>query len=51
MIKIYERYKDDLWYPILTKIGGYNRIVEMQGKEVNAHNDSLPKINYPRGCI
>ena len=30
--------EDDLWYPILIPMGGYCRIVEMQGKEVNAWN-------------
>jgi hypothetical protein len=51
MLKIQERYKDHLYYPILVKIDGYTLIVEMQGKDVNAYNDSLPKLKYPKGCI
>lgn len=51
MLIIQERYKDHLWYPILVKIGGYCLIVEMQGKDVNAYNDALPKYNYPYGCV
>ena len=29
-------YEDHLWYPILVTEGGQSRIVEMQGKEMNA---------------
>lgn len=36
-VKIIPRYVDHLWYPILmVPFSGANRIVEMQGKEVNA---------------
>jgi hypothetical protein len=39
--RIIPRYVDHLWYPILCRgLGsGHCRIVEMQGKEVNAWND------------
>jgi hypothetical protein len=56
--KIIPRYVDHLWYPILVKMGGYHRIVEMQGKSVNAWNDRVRKQwkqdtkNHPRGwCV
>ena len=57
MLKIIPRYEDHLWYPILVKIpgSGYNRIVEMQGREVNAWNDRVNEEytrdtkNHPRG--
>lgn len=35
--------EDNLWYPILVKIGGYHRIVEMQGKAVNEWNERVRK--------
>jgi hypothetical protein len=40
-VKPIPRYVDHLWYPILVRVRGSNhsRIVEMQGKEVNAWND------------
>lgn len=43
MIEVIPRYADNLWYPILVKIqgAGYHKIVEMQGKEVNAWNDMV----------
>jgi hypothetical protein len=44
------RYIDHLWYPILVKMAGYHRIVEMQGREVNAWNDmveeQLMRVKY-----
>lgn len=42
-----QKYEDHLWYPILVKIqgAGYHRIVEMQGKAVNAHNDMVGRQN------
>jgi hypothetical protein len=40
-IRLIPRYVDHLWYPILIPMGGYCRIVEMQGKEVNAWNDMV----------
>ena len=55
MIKVIPRYVDHLWYPILVKMGGGHRIVEMQGREVNAWNDVVQQQwyedtkNYPRG--
>lgn len=35
------RYIDHLWYPILVKIGGGYKIVEMQGRKVNEWNDNV----------
>lgn len=35
------RLVDHLWYPILVKVGGGHRIVEMQGKKVNEWNDMV----------
>lgn len=57
MIKVTERYEDLLWYPILVKFPGcgYHRIIEMQGREVNAWNDMVMDQwrkdveNHPRG--
>jgi hypothetical protein len=40
-IKVVPRYVDHLWYPILVPMGGYNRIVEMQGRQVNEWNDNM----------
>lgn len=36
-----QRYEDNLWYPILVKIGGNHKIVEMQGRDVNRWNDMV----------
>ena len=41
MIKIIPRYVDHLWYPILVKVGGGHKIVEMQGRKVNEWNDMV----------
>jgi hypothetical protein len=56
--RIIPRYVDHLWYPILVKMGGGHRIVEMQGKSVNAWNDRVEEQynqdtkGHPRGwCI
>lgn len=49
------RLVDHLWYPILVKMGGGHRIVEMQGKKVNEWNDMVRKQweedrkNSPKG--
>ena len=58
MIRIIPRYIDHLWYPILVKMAGYHRIVEMQGRQVNEWNDMVEQQryedtkNHPRGwCI
>ena len=40
-IRVIPRYVDHLWYPILVKITGYNRIIEMQGRAVNEWNDKI----------
>lgn len=54
-IRIIPRYEDHLWYPILVKMAGYYRIVEMQGREVNAWNDMVEEQwrqdtkGHPRG--
>lgn len=57
-IRIIPRYVDHLWYPILVKVGGGHRIVELRGKEVNEWNDMVQRQwqedtkNQPRGwCI
>lgn len=57
-IRIIPRYVDHLWYPILVKMSGGHKIVEMQGCKVNEWNDMVRKQwnedtkNYPRGwCI
>lgn len=55
MIKPTVRYVDHLWYPILVKFGGGHKIVEMQGKQVNAWNDMVRKqyeketAGHPKG--
>ena len=36
-----KRLEDHLWYPILVKVGGGHKIVEMQGKKVNEWNDMV----------
>ena len=52
------RLVDHLWYPILVKMGGGHRIVEMQGHQVNEWNDMVREQweqdtkGHPRGwCI
>ena len=55
-IRIVERFKDNLWYPIVVKTEKGTEIVEMLGKEANDWNDMLAKLNpnkriYPIGCI
>jgi len=40
-VRTIPRYIDHLWYPILVKITGYNRIIEMQGRTVNEWNDKI----------
>ena len=52
------RLVDHLWYPILVKMGGGHRIVEMQGHKVNEWNDMVREQweqdtkGHPRGwCI
>lgn len=52
------RLVDHLWYPILVKMGGGHKIVELQGKEVNAWNDMVREQweqdtkGHPRGwCV
>ena len=54
-VRVVPRYIDHLWYPILVKMGGGNKIVEMQGCEVNRWNDMVRQQYYedtkshPRG--
>ena len=54
-IRIIPRYIDHLWYPILVKAGGGHKIVELQGREVNAWNDMVRRQwqedtkGHPRG--
>ncbi len=55
-IRVTERFKDNLWYPIVVKTENGNKIVEMLGKEANDWNDRLAMLNpnkriYPIGCI
>ena len=52
------RYVDHLWYPILVKVGGGHKIVEMQGRKANEWNDMVQRQweqdtkGHPRGwCI
>jgi hypothetical protein len=40
-VRVIPRLVDHLWYPILVKIAGYHRIVEMQGRSVNEWNDMV----------
>lgn len=40
-IRVIPRYVDHLWYPILVKMGGGCRIVELQGRSVNEWNDMV----------
>lgn len=40
-------YEDRLWYPILVKMGGGHKIVEMQGCEVNRWNNMVRQQWYP----
>jgi hypothetical protein len=55
MLRNIPRLIDHLWYPILVKYGGGHRIVEMRGKDVNAHNDMVARqqredlSKHPRG--
>lgn len=41
LVKPIPRYEPNKTYPILVKMGGYCRIVEMLGAHVNAHNDMV----------
>jgi len=45
-IRVISRYEDNKTYPILVKIGGGYRIVEMLGSVANAWNDNLPTIYW-----
>jgi hypothetical protein len=40
-IRVIPRYVDHLWYPVLVKMGGGHKIVEMQGCCVNKWNDMV----------
>ena len=40
-VRVIPRYVDHLWYPIVIKMVGYHKIVEMQGRCVNELNDIL----------
>jgi len=40
-VRIIPRYVDHLWYPILVKMAGGHKIVEMQGRRVNEWNDMV----------
>lgn len=44
--KIIPVYESNKTYPILVKIGGSYKIVEMLGKVVNEYNDSIKNENY-----
>ena len=54
-VRIIPRYVDHLWYPILVKMGGGHKIVEMQGRKVNEWNDMVEEQcrqdikGHPRG--
>lgn len=43
-VRIIKRYEDNKTYPILVKMGGGYRIVEMLGRVANAWNDNLLTI-------
>jgi hypothetical protein len=47
-IRVIPRYIDHLWYPILVKLGGGYRIVEMRGVEVNRWNDNIKETEDAR---
>jgi hypothetical protein len=51
MIRIIPRYNNHLWYPILVKLGGGYKIVEMQGKTANDWNDSIQGHRYLKGSV
>ncbi len=42
-VRIIQRYEDNKTYPILVRIGGGYRIVEMLGKTANNWNDAIFK--------
>ncbi len=48
MYKEVPKYKDNLWYPILVRVGGGHKIVEMLGKQVNDYNNSVALRTNPR---
>ena len=51
-VRIIPRYVDHLWYPILVKMAGGHKIVEMQGRKVNEWNDMVKEQDtkgHPRG--
>lgn len=43
-VRVIPRYEDNKTYPILVRMGGYCRIVEMLGRVANEWNDNLPII-------
>jgi hypothetical protein len=45
MIRPRPKYEDHKMYPILVPIGGYNRIVEMLGRDINAYNQAI-EVRY-----
>lgn len=51
-LRVPTQYKDDLYYPILIPMGGGNKIVEMQGKQINrAVNDSTDFDQFIEICV
>jgi len=46
-LKIHENYEPNKTYPILVKLGGGHRIVEMEGYKVNEHN-RMVRESYER---
>ena len=45
-VRIIPRYENNKTYPILVKMGGDYRIVEMLGSAVNQWNDNLSTIYW-----
>lgn len=43
VVRVLQRYEDNKTYPILVRMGGYYRIVEMLGKVANDWNDAIFK--------
>lgn len=50
-VRIPQKYEDNLWYPILVLAGGGHRIVEMQGKSINAWNDAADGKSPPKQWV
>jgi hypothetical protein len=47
--KIHENYEPNKTYPILVRLGGGHRIVEMEGWKVNDHNRRVRMSLFSHG--